>query len=1362
MRLLHFFFCMSPYIRIFSRPWYLKVSIWLATFLVIVLNRNNVLLADEQQWTQEQTQEQTQGEVQGDTPGAETQPVESLSPEEWSPSSVDANNPAGEVQENTSGASDIIIPEAEEDIPVYDAGWGGGSTASENEVTVELGKLYVDDIPVDALLKKDTNQEIREVEVAQEKVITGDIGVTVIIPENTIIFSPETEVADTATVSSGTNATTQSSWSISIWDVWVGEHAAGGDTSTWVGTIDGKISQKQETLTGQDQGQAGDWWNTQIGSSQTSWWEHIGSSDVTQSEGETWLETWTEAWSETWQVLSGDVRPEELRESATLEEFLWNQDPFAWQDKLQSTVFVMEEVAENVGDWEEKGDEEAEKVFTFGMTGQNLVFSKPVEIRVAFPGQADETEVLLSVKHVWDEIFTTKGLSISPNATCDGSGNIRYETTWDTLWWAQDILQVKALVHDESVTFYTCGASEFAVSLVSTFNPNANSTIASLAVYTWETLMVGWAFTTMNGQTKTRIARVHASWSVDVTFSGNASSTVNAMVVDSGDYIIIWWAFTTVAWITKTRMARITTTWGVDRLRTGNVNNTIFTMIPQSDQKIIIGWQFTQVRAASWTRIARTTATGWLDRTFTGTLNGTVYALALQPDDKIVLGGMFTSVDRKTISRIARVTTTGTLDTSFTGNVNGTVNALALQTDGKVVIGGQFTTVNGTNKSRLARLTSTGTLDTTFTAEITWTWQVSTILVAANGSIIIGGTFTGVSGMTRNRIARIFSNGTLDTTFDPNANNAVSALAMNTHSVYVGWAFTNIGWYARNRIARIWLVPSMCAGTSGCSLWLKADTGITTGSWVSSWRSQWAQDITWVQTTWSRQPSYLTNTMNFNPIVRFDGSDDGLIVANRNGFLDNDNAQYVVFKTTANNGTITALATATWFAATSCERWFWLSGWKLMTVLGGERITSASAINTNRPMLVSRSYGTWNAQSISLNGKLEVTGTARRPTVTTDINMLVWRATTQCFPWGLFSWSIAEIVTFNRRLSAAEELDVEGYLALKYGIQIDQSTPTDYTIAGWLTPWSASAAWAYTSDIAGIGREDESTLNQTVSQSANDTGDIIVQFTGALTDDMFMVRWNNDQSNTGRVSTDVAAWYQRIARERKFEENYGDMWSVVVRVLSWSLPVPLTWAMIMFLDGDGVMADATTVTGTLSGEAEWIFEVNISDGEYITFGTQEIETQGTLNIWSPTSLGITWATSLSEQTIEYYYSGDTSMYFLVDDGQGLDNGYTTTLQLSGNLTAWPYTIASTSASFKAASGTVVLLSGTANADVLIDTNATAYQSLDTARTLIYRNIGANGDITWGYGTYIRLSIVVPGAQPWGWYQWTLVYTIIEN
>ena len=55
---------------------------------------------------------------------------------------------------------------------------------------------------------------------------------------------------------------------------------------------------------------------------------------------------------------------------------------------------------------------------------------------------------------------------------------------------------------------------------------------------------------------------------------------------------------------------------------------------------------------------------------------------------------------------------------------------------------------------------------------------VRAIVVQADGKIIIGGNFTQVSpnggaAVTRNRIARFNPDGTLDTAFDPNANDSV-------------------------------------------------------------------------------------------------------------------------------------------------------------------------------------------------------------------------------------------------------------------------------------------------------------------------------------------------------------------------------------------------------------------------------------------------------------------------------------------------------------------------------------------------------------------------------------------------------------
>src|SRR6266480_1909694 len=60
--------------------------------------------------------------------------------------------------------------------------------------------------------------------------------------------------------------------------------------------------------------------------------------------------------------------------------------------------------------------------------------------------------------------------------------------------------------------------------------------------------------------------------------------------------------------------------------------------------------------------------------------------------------------------------TDGGLDPLFNaGNItNGEVNAAILQPDGKLLIGGHFTKVNGVTRQSLARLNADGTLDLTF------------------------------------------------------------------------------------------------------------------------------------------------------------------------------------------------------------------------------------------------------------------------------------------------------------------------------------------------------------------------------------------------------------------------------------------------------------------------------------------------------------------------------------------------------------------------------------------------------------------------------------------------------------------------
>ena len=60
---------------------------------------------------------------------------------------------------------------------------------------------------------------------------------------------------------------------------------------------------------------------------------------------------------------------------------------------------------------------------------------------------------------------------------------------------------------------------------------------------------------------------------------------------------------------------------------------------------------------------------------------------------------------------------------------------------------------------------------------------VGVIVQQADGKILLGGTFTtlspnGGAAVTRNRIARLNPDGTLDSAFDPNANGSVQAIVV--------------------------------------------------------------------------------------------------------------------------------------------------------------------------------------------------------------------------------------------------------------------------------------------------------------------------------------------------------------------------------------------------------------------------------------------------------------------------------------------------------------------------------------------------------------------------------------------------------
>ncbi len=140
----------------------------------------------------------------------------------------------------------------------------------------------------------------------------------------------------------------------------------------------------------------------------------------------------------------------------------------------------------------------------------------------------------------------------------------------------------------------------------------------------------------------------------------------------------------------------------------------------------------------------------------------------------------------------------GTDASPFVDGRNGAsdiVNCIVRLNDGKLLVGGWFTALHGVRRAGFARLFSNGTVDTTFGTPIGANQPVQAILVQEDGKILIAGNFTAIYGSPRSRIARLNADGTLDASFQPPAtvDNSITCLELQSDGkILAGGNFTRV------------------------------------------------------------------------------------------------------------------------------------------------------------------------------------------------------------------------------------------------------------------------------------------------------------------------------------------------------------------------------------------------------------------------------------------------------------------------------------------------------------------------------------------------------------------------------------------
>ena len=332
--------------------------------------------------------------------------------------------------------------------------------------------------------------------------------------------------------------------------------------------------------------------------------------------------------------------------------------------------------------------------------------------------------------------------------------------------------------------------------------PVTNGSVYGVALQADGRILIAGAFTNVGGTARNRVARLDANGNLDTGFNPSANGNVTDIAVQPDGRILLAGQFSQIAGAARNRAARLTIGGAIDATLDPNANGDVLNLAALSDGGVVAAGSFTTLKggAAARNRIARFAADGSLDTGFAAAAQTPPYAIAVQADGRLLVGANFSGRNN-----LARFNGDGSLD-AFNPDVDLTVKALAVQADGKVLIGGLFGTVGGVTRQRLARVTASGALDSAFNPAPDG--DVYAIAVQANGQILVGGTFTHIAGAARNHLARLNADGSLDAGFDPNPNSDVYCIAMQADGrILVGGNFTGMGPLAsatpRNHIARL-------------------------------------------------------------------------------------------------------------------------------------------------------------------------------------------------------------------------------------------------------------------------------------------------------------------------------------------------------------------------------------------------------------------------------------------------------------------------------------------------------------------------------------------------------------------------------
>ncbi|MHB8524153.1 MAG: Calx-beta domain-containing protein [Limisphaerales bacterium] len=189
----------------------------------------------------------------------------------------------------------------------------------------------------------------------------------------------------------------------------------------------------------------------------------------------------------------------------------------------------------------------------------------------------------------------------------------------------------------------------------------ADGPVYSIALQTDGKVVVAGAFTSVNGVGRGRIARLNADGSLDAGFDpgAGANGPVYSIAVQADDKVLLGGAFSGVNGAGFNNLTRLNTDGSVDASFDpgSGTDGAVYSVATLPDGRVFIGGAFASVNGGNLNKFARLNNDGSIDTGFNvgSGANGTIFSVAAQPDSALLIGGEFTLVNGLNRPRIARI-----------------------------------------------------------------------------------------------------------------------------------------------------------------------------------------------------------------------------------------------------------------------------------------------------------------------------------------------------------------------------------------------------------------------------------------------------------------------------------------------------------------------------------------------------------------------------------------------------------------------------------------------------------------------------------------------------------------------------------